>query len=96
MSPDGLEMAELELTTVEKVLLGRLWVVFGKVVVKAEGVVDGGLELAADDCADEVVEEEVADEPAEVVFEPGPETIVVRSPLSTYTPLKKKFSVASV
>jgi hypothetical protein len=91
MSPDGLEMAELELTTVEKVLLGRLWVVIGKVVVKAEGE---GLELAAD-CVDEVLEEEEVDGPAEVVFELGPETLVVRSPLSTYTPLKKMFSVAS-
>jgi len=81
-------MAELELTTVEKVLLGRLWVVIGMVVVKA------GLELAAD-CVDEVVEEEEVDGPAEVVFDLGPETLVVRSPLSTYTPLKKMFSVAS-
>jgi hypothetical protein len=87
-------MAELELTAVEKVLLGRHWVVIGKVVVKAEGVVGEGLELAAD-CVDEVGEEEAVDGPAEVVFELGPETLVVRSPLSTYTPLKKMFSVAS-
>jgi len=45
--------------------------------------------LATEDAAAEV------DEEAELVFEPGPETERVTSPLSMYTPLNKKSSVVS-
>jgi hypothetical protein len=82
--------------TVENVLLDdRLSVAIRKVIVKVEGLVDGEAELAADDGADDVVEATAADDLAEVVFEPGPETLVIKSPLSIYIPLKTS-SVQSV
>lgn len=100
-SPDGLglALAELGTITVENVLLGdRLSVAIGKEVAKVEGLVDGKAELAADDGADGVVEATAADYLAEVAFEPGPETLVVKSPRSRYifhrriSPLSNRYS----
>jgi hypothetical protein len=95
---------------VKKVLAGdMLPIIVWKTVVTTAVVVvasaEGIAEAVADEGADEVlatVEDTAADEIeidellSESLDAPGPDTFVVKSPLSTYTPLKKISSDESV